>query len=355
MGDERAGPAAAPILVTGGAGFIGSALVRRLIEERIPVVSLDRLTYAAHPDSLGDVLASPLHTLLRTDVCDRRAVRAALDRHRPTAVVHLAAESHVDRSIDEPADFVRTNLVGTFTLLEETFDHWSGLAPQARDRFRFVHVSTDEVFGSATEGERFRETSPYDPSSPYSASKAGADHLARAWHRTYGLPVLVTGATNNYGPRQFPEKLIPRMIVAALEGDELPVYGDGRNVRDWLHVDDHVDGLLAALHSGEPGERYLFGGECERANVDVVEAICDLVDEMAPSLGRPRRELIRFVADRPGHDRRYAVDPSRAHSALGWRAGRAFEDGLRSTVRWYLDNRPWWESIRSGEYRSRWP
>ncbi|MFW6331553.1 MAG: dTDP-glucose 4,6-dehydratase [Gemmatimonadota bacterium] len=363
------------ILVTGGAGFIGSAVVRKLIAESPHrVVNLDALTYAANPDSLRDVVDDPRYAFEHVDIRDRDAVRRVFDAHRPDAVLHLAAESHVDRSIDAPGAFIETNVLGTFVLLEESRRLWLGLEPDARDAFRFVHVSTDEVFGSLGEEGAFRPDTPYDPSSPYSASKAGSDHLARAWHRTYGLPTLVTNCSNNYGPYQFPEKLIPLMTLHALEGRELPVYGAGDNVRDWLHVDDHADALILALEAGAPGETYLVGGHGERTNLDVVERICDLVDELAGPLeagepgdeaagpdraeartggpgARSRRELIRFVEDRPGHDRRYAIDPSKIEAELGWRPAHTFDEGLRETVAWYLDNRWWWERVRSGAYR----
>ncbi len=340
------------VLVTGGAGFIGSAVVRRLIEASPHrVVNVDALTYAANPDSLRSVHGDDRYAFEHVDIRDRAAVRDVFERHEPDAVLHLAAESHVDRSIDGPAEFIHTNVVGTFVLLEAARRRWSGLAGAARDAFRFVHVSTDEVFGSLGEEGVFRADTRYDPSSPYSASKAGSDHLVRAWHRTYGLPALITNCSNNYGPYQFPEKLIPLMILNALEGKALPVYGQGDNVRDWLHVDDHARGLLRALEAGEPGSTYLFGGHGERRNLDVVRRICALVDELAGPLDGPREELIRFVEDRPGHDRRYAIDPSSAEEGLGWAPERSFEDGLRETVAWYLENRWWWERVRSGAYR----
>jgi dTDP-glucose 4,6-dehydratase len=341
------------LLVTGGAGFIGSEVVRTLVEETDRrVVNVDRLTYAANLDSLRDVADDPRYALETVDIADRPAVRALFERYRPAGVLHLAAESHVDRSIDGPDDFIRTNLVGTFTLLEEARRYWAGLEPGEAESFRFLHVSTDEVFGSLGEAGAFEPETPYDPSSPYSASKAGSDHLVRAWHRTYGLPVLITNCSNNYGPYQFPEKLVPLMILKALAREPLPVYGTGENVRDWLHVADHAAALLRVLHDGRVGETYLVGGHGERRNLDVVQAICDLVDEQAPEPGAPpRRELIRFVEDRPGHDLRYAVDPSRIEAELGWRPARSFEEGLRQTVAWYLENRWWWERVQSGAYR----
>jgi dTDP-glucose 4,6-dehydratase len=342
-----------PVLVTGGAGFIGSAVIRQLISgtER-QVVNLDALTYAGNLDSLRDVADSPRYTFEQVDLRDRPAVLDLFARHRPGAVLHLAAESHVDRSIDAPDDFIQTNVVGTLNLLEAARGAWGGSDGEARTGFRFVHVSTDEVFGSLGESGRFDETTPYDPSSPYSASKAASDHLARAWHRTYGLPVLVTNCSNNYGPYQFPEKLIPLMILNALEGKELPVYGQGDQVRDWLHVEDHARGLITALERGVPGSSYLIGGHGERRNLDVVERICDLVDELVGTGSEgPRRRLIRFVRDRPGHDHRYAIDPTRVESEFDWHPHHTFDQGLQATVRWYLENEWWWERVRSGEYR----
>jgi dTDP-glucose 4,6-dehydratase len=341
------------ILVTGGAGFIGSAVVRRLVADTPHhVVDLDALTYAGNIDSLRDVSGATRHHFEQVDIRDREGVRRVFDQYRPDAVLHLAAESHVDRSIDGPAEFIETNVMGTFILLEEARRHWQRLDEDPKRDFRFAHVSTDEVFGSLGEAGRFDETTAYDPSSPYSASKAGSDHLVRAWHRTFGLPTLVTNCSNNYGPYQFPEKLIPLMILNALEEKELPVYGRGDQVRDWLHVNDHARGLLLALESGMPGETYLIGGHGERRNLDVVEQICDLVDEaVGETPAGPRRRLIRFVTDRPGHDRRYAIDPSRIEAELGWEPAHTFEDGLRDTVRWYIDNPWWWERVRSGAYR----
>jgi dTDP-glucose 4,6-dehydratase len=341
------------LLVTGGAGFIGSALVRRLIRESIhePVV-VDKLTYAANLDSLAPVAEDPRFHFERADICDADAMRRVFDVHAPDAVLHLAAESHVDRSIDGPGEFIQTNLVGTFRLLEEARRHWLALPPDRRAAFRFVHVSTDEVFGSLGDDGYFTESTPYSPNSPYSASKAGSDHLARAWMHTYGLPVIVTNCSNNYGPYQFPEKLIPLMILNALEGRELPVYGRGENVRDWLFVDDHAEALITVLERGTAGDTYAFGGRNELRNIDVVNAICRIVDELAPkpAIG-PRDALIRFVQDRPGHDQRYAIDASRARTELGWNPRRGFESGLRATVAWYLENREWWERVRSGAYR----
>ena len=339
------------VFVTGGAGFIGSAVVRKLIAAAsMRVVTVDRLTYAGNLDSL-EPARSDRHHLAEVDVCDEAAVRALFAQFRPSAVLHLAAESHVDRSIAGPAEFVRTNVLGTYTMLDEAHRYWSALPAAERDRFRFLHVSTDEVYGSLGPEERFDEETAYRPNSPYSATKAGADHLVRAWHRTYGLPVLTTNCSNNYGPYQFPEKLIPLMILNALEGRPLPVYGRGENVRDWLHVEDHVEALLAVLDSGRVGETYGIGGNAERRNIDVVRAVCRTLDELAPDAAGPRERLITYVADRPGHDLRYAIDAGKIERELGWRPSRSFEAGLRETVRWYLDNRAWWERVRSGEYR----
>ncbi|HEX8692068.1 MAG TPA: dTDP-glucose 4,6-dehydratase [Longimicrobium sp.] len=341
-----------PLLVTGGAGFIGSAVVRKLVGERgRRVVNVDSLTYAGNLESLEEVAGDPRHVFERVDVCDAAALRRVFAEHRPAAVLHLAAESHVDRSIDGPADFIRTNLLGTFTLLEEARRYWAGLEGEERAAFRFVHVSTDEVYGSLGPEGAFREDTPYRPSSPYSASKAGSDHLARAWHHTYGLPTLVTNCSNNYGPYQFPEKLVPLMILRALEGRELPVYGRGENVRDWLYVDDHAEALLLALERGRPGATYLIGGAGERRNLDVVREVCRILDELRPDPAGPRERLIRFVADRPGHDLRYAIDASRIRDELGWRPRESFETGLRRTVEWYLENTRWAARVLSGAYR----
>jgi dTDP-glucose 4,6-dehydratase len=331
------------MLVTGGKGFIGSAVVRHLIEHTDhDVVNVDKMTYAATDGSTRSVADSPRLRFERADICDVDRITEIFAEHAPDAVMHLAAESHVDRSIDGPAAFIQTNLVGTFTMLE---------AARVAGVTRFHHISTDEVFGSlGPDDPAFTETTPYDPRSPYSASKAASDHLARSWHHTYGLPLIVTNCSNNYGPYQFPEKLIPLMILNALDGRPLPVYGQGRNVRDWLFVEDHVDALLLVLAQGEPGETYLIGGDAERRNIDVVRAICALVDEAAPPLQTPRAELIHFVEDRPGHDYRYAIDAGRLRE-LGWRARHDFEDGLRETVHWYLANRAWWTRVLSGAYR----
>lgn len=338
-------------MVTGGAGFIGSAVVRRLVGgSDASVLTVDSLTYAGNLDSLEPVLANPRHRFERADICDDHRIRALFQEFRPDAVVHLAAESHVDRSIDGPADFVQTNVVGTFTLLQESLRFWRTLPPDLAARFRFVHVSTDEVFGDLDATGFFTEETPYNPSSPYSASKAASDHLVHAWHRTYGLPVVTTNCSNNYGPYQFPEKLIPLMILNGLAGKPLPVYGKGENVRDWLFVDDHAEALLSVLAQGAVGETYLIGGRCERTNLEVVTTICRLLDELNPA-GRPHARLISYVTDRPGHDHRYAIDPSKIGRTLGWQATEGFEAGLRRTIRWYMENRTWWERIQSGAYR----
>jgi dTDP-glucose 4,6-dehydratase len=341
------------ILVTGGAGFIGSGFVRGLIARRqARVVNLDKLTYAGNLDSLEAVLASPDHVFVEGDVTDRTVVDRVLAEHGPEAIVHFAAESHVDRSIDRPADFVVTNVLGTFQMLDAALAYWSRLSGPRREAFRFLHVSTDEVYGSLGPQGLFKESSPYDPSSPYSASKAAADHFVRAYHRTFGLPVLVTNCSNNYGPYQFPEKLIPLMILNAVTGKPLPVYGDGGNIRDWLFVEDHCRALECVLAGGRPGETYNIGGNCERTNLDVVQQICRAVDELRPGLPHaPCTSLVTFVRDRPGHDRRYAIDSSRIRAALGWQPEHDFESGLRETVRWYLDNSRWIERVLTGKYR----
>jgi dTDP-glucose 4,6-dehydratase len=341
------------VLITGGAGFIGSALVRLIIRTTDWTVgNVDKLTYAGRLDSLAEARHHSRHRHYRVDICDRTAIRAVFKVFQPDAVVHLAAESHVDRSIDSAAEFIRTNLVGTFTLLEASLAYWRSLDEETRRRFRFQYVSTDEVFGSLGSTGKFTEASPYQPNSPYAASKAGADHLVRAWHQTYGLPTLSTNCSNNYGPYHFPEKLIPLTIIRALRGQSLPVYGMGKNVRDWLHVEDHAEALALVLQKGEPGRAYNVGGDSERRNIDVVRGICALLDEMVPDdVNRPRAKLIQLVSDRPGHDQRYAIDAGRIEHELGWRPTRNFEEGLRQTVRWYLDNQSWWEPIMGGTYR----
>ncbi|HET7190151.1 MAG TPA: dTDP-glucose 4,6-dehydratase [Gemmatimonadaceae bacterium] len=334
-------------LVTGGAGFIGSAFVRRAIRDGHHVLNLDKLTYAGSLLSVAEVAGSPRYEHVRGDICDRALVRALFARFRPTAVVHLAAESHVDRSIDAPAAFIETNVVGTFAMLAEALEHWRGLPPAEADRFRFLHVSTDEVFGTLGESGRFDERSPYQPNSPYSASKAAADHLARAWFHTYGLPVLTTNCTNNYGPYQFPEKLIPLVTLRALVDRPLPVYGAGANVRDWLFVEDHVDALLIAAQRGRPGQTYAVGGGAERTNLEVVHEVCRVLDRLAPSSRiADRTTLIEFVADRPGHDFRYAMDTTRMERELGWRAKESFASGIERTVAWYLANRAWCDAVQ---------
>ncbi len=338
------------VLVTGGAGFIGSALCRELVASHgAHVVNVDKLTYAADLRSLAPIANDPRYAFEQADICERAAIEAILAKYQPDAVLHLAAESHVDRSINDTAACIDTNVVGTYQLLEAARQYHGRLAREQRGRFRFVHVSTDEVYGTLGAKGRFRETSPYQPSSPYSASKAAADHLAQAWYRTYGLPVIISNCSNNYGPYQFPEKLIPLTILNALEGKPLPVYGDGSNVRDWLYVDDHVQGLACLLSAGQPGEKYNFGGSSERTNLDVVRRICDILDQRSPA-DRPRRSLISFVTDRPGHDLRYAIDPSKARRELGWRPRESFESGLERTVAWYLGNRDWWGPLRERVY-----
>ena len=337
------------LLVTGGAGFIGSAVVRRLVDEGRRVVTVDKLTYAGSLASLGDALHHPLHRFEQVDVCDAEALRAVFARTSPAAVLHLAAESHVDRSIDAPAEFVRTNVLGTFTVLQESLRYWRALPPESAAGFRVVHVSTDEVYGELGADGRFAEDSPYRPNSPYAASKAAGDHFARAWHRTYGLPVITTNCSNNYGPYQFPEKLIPLAIRSALAGRPVPVYGRGSNVRDWLYVDDHVRGLLLALERGEPGATYAFGGGEERTTLQMVHAVCALLDELAPR-GRPYAELVTHVPDRPGHDFRYAIDARRASDALRWAPAETLGSGLRRTVAWYLEHEEWCERVTAGRY-----
>jgi dTDP-glucose 4,6-dehydratase len=341
------------ILVTGGAGFIGSAVVRHLIANTDHrVVNLDKLTYAANLNSLAEVRGNARYSFAQLDICDGRGVTALLAHEQPDAVMHLAAETHVDRSIDGPADFIQTNITGTYALLECARAYWQGLNPSRRAGFRFHHVSTDEVYGSLGKDGTFHEESPYRPNSPYSASKAASDHLARAWFHTFGLPVVTTNCSNNYGPCQFPEKLIPLMIVRALKGQSLPVYGKGENVRDWLYVEDHARALVLALTKGTPGEVYNIGGGAERRNIEVVHGLCGLLDRLRPRKdGLSYREQIAFVADRPGHDQRYAIDAAKIEQALGFRPSENFESGLEKTVRWYLDNDEWTNGVLSGTYR----
>jgi len=344
------------IIVTGGAGFIGSAVVRHLIGHTDhEVVVVDKLTYAGNLESLSEVDDSPRYHFEQVDICDPAGLRRVFERYRPDRVMHLAAESHVDRSIDGPAEFIQTNILGTYTLLEAARDHWARLAPSERDGFRFLHVSTDEVYGDLGDSrERFTESTPYAPSSPYSASKASSDHLVRAWHRTYGLPTVVTNCSNNYGPYQFPEKLIPLVILNALDGKPLPIYGKGDQVRDWLYVDDHVRALCKVIAEGAIGETYNIGGDAERKNIEVVKCICRLLEELAPN--KPSNieryeDLITFVKDRPGHDRRYAIDATKIKNELGWTPTESFETGIRRTVQWYLGTGAWCRRVLDGSYR----
>jgi len=333
------------VLVTGGAGFIGSALVRRLIADSDhQVLNYDKLTYAATLSSLDSVAQHPRYSFVKADICDAEAVAHAFQSFDPDVVVHLAAESHVDRSIDGPGEFIQTNVVGTYTLLQGALRHFRGLSTERQDRFRFHHVSTDEVFGSLGPEGYFTETTPYDPRSPYSASKASSDHLVQAWGHTYGLPVLSTNCSNNYGPFHFPEKLIPLMIIKALAGEKLPVYGKGDNIRDWLFVEDHARALHLVFEQGAVGESYNIGGACERTNLTVVETICDILDRLRPA-PKSYREQISFVADRPGHDQRYAIDAAKIKNKLGWTPSHTFETGIDHTVRWYLANEGWWRDI----------
>ncbi len=340
------------ILLTGGCGFIGSAVVRHLVRDTGHVVlNVDSMTYAASVDALEEARHHERHTHLRADIRDATAMGAAFAEFRPDAVMHLAAESHVDRSIDGPAVFIETNVMGTFTMLEAARRYWAALPTGAGEKFRFHHISTDEVFGAlGPDDAPFTENTPYDPRSPYSASKAASDHLVRAWQHTYGLPTFVTNTTNNYGPWHFPEKLIPLVTINALEGRELPVYGDGSNKRDWLFVEDHAEALVRAVERGQPGDTYAIGARQPRSNLEVVKSICAVLDEIVPDGVGPRERLIRFVTDRPGHDWRYEIDATRAETALDWRAAHDFERGIRRTVQWYVDNRAWWEGIRGARY-----
>ncbi|OKO73838.1 dTDP-glucose 4,6-dehydratase [Bradyrhizobium sp. AS23.2] len=344
--------AGATIFVTGGAGFIGSAVIRHLLRDTgARVVNIDKLTYAANLASLPGATENPRYAFERQCICEADSLRKLFEKYQPDAVMNVAAESHVDRSIDAPAEFIQTNIVGTFTLLQEALRHWRSLSPARRALFRFLHISTDEVFGSLGSDGLFNETTSYAPNSPYSASKASSDHLVRAWRETYELPTLVTNCSNNYGPYHFPEKLIPHMIIKGMAGESLPVYGDGQNVRDWLFVEDHAKALALVLERGAPGETYNVGGRNERTNLHVVQSICDLLDEEVPSGDGVRRRLISFVKDRPGHDRRYAIDASKLEGELGWRAEENFDTGLAKTVRWYCENRHWWQAILDRGYR----
>jgi dTDP-glucose 4,6-dehydratase len=340
------------ILVTGGAGFIGSAVIRHLIARGEAVVNVDKLTYAATPEALESAADSPAYAFEKVDICDGAALRDVFARHRPDAIMHLAAESHVDRSIDDAAAFIQTNVVGTCRLLEVATAYWRDLEGAAREAFRFHHISTDEVFGALGAEGHFTEESPYRPNSPYSASKASSDHFVRAWHKTYGLPVVTSNCSNNYGLYQFPEKLIPLMIINALEGKPLPVYGKGENVRDWLHVEDHAAALASVVTQGRVGQTYNVGGDEELRNIDVVGMICDLVDELRPDRkNTPRRDLITFVTDRPGHDLRYAVDCAKIRRELGWAPRESFASGLKKTVAWYLDHEDWWRGVQARRYQ----
>ena len=344
------------ILVTGGAGFIGSALVRHILNNTDhSVINIDKLTYAGNLESLAEVSSSARYRFEHVDICDFKAISAAIVRHSPAAVMHLAAESHVDRSIDAPSDFINTNITGTFNLLEATRQYFAGLDRSAQQRFRFHHISTDEVYGDLVDkNDLFTEETAYSPSSPYAASKAASDHLVRAWARTYGLPVIVTNCSNNYGPYHFPEKLIPHVILNAIHGRPIPIYGDGSQIRDWLYVDDHAKALLQVVTEGAVGQTYNVGGHNEKTNLEVVSTICDLLEELVPN--KPSgvgfyRDLIVFVKDRPGHDTRYAIDASKIGRDLGWVPEETFESGIRKTVQWYLDNREWWGRVLSGAYR----
>ncbi len=352
------------VMVTGGAGFIGSAVCRYLVlEKQIQVLNVDKLTYAGNLASLDEIKDNPLYQFSQVDICDGEAISALLDDFQPDAVMHLAAESHVDRSIDGPSAFIQTNIVGTYTMLECAREYWTALPETTDDQelssdlrplsseFRFHHISTDEVYGSLGDEGLFEETTPYDPRSPYSASKASSDHLVMAWYHTYGLPVLITNCSNNYGPYHYPEKLIPLVILNALDEKPLPIYGKGDNIRDWLYVEDHARALVQVVESGRIGETYNVGGRNERTNLEVVEAICDVLDELSPRKGAlAYRELITFVADRPGHDMRYAIDATKLETELGWKAEEDFESGIRRTIQWYLDNAWWWKPIRDEKY-----
>lgn len=341
------------ILVTGGAGFIGSNFIHIALQNpEILIINLDKLTYAGNLDSLLDAEYNPRYTFIQGDICDQTLVENIFAEHQPNVIVNFAAESHVDRSIDGPAAFIQTNIHGTFTLLEATRNYWRHLSGEQKETFRFLHVSTDEVYGSLGETGFFTEETPYAPNSPYSASKASSDHLVRAYHHTYGLPVLITNCSNNYGPYQFPEKLIPLMILNALEGKSLPIYGNGQNVRDWLYVGDHCQAILRVLEQGKPGEKYNIGGHNEKKNIDIVHILCNMLDEKKPrSEGKSYWELITYVKDRPGHDMRYAIDASKIQKELGWVPTETFETGIVKTVKWYLDNLEWCRRVTDGSYR----
>ena len=341
------------LIVTGGAGFIGSAVIRYLINETdVTVLNVDKLTYAGNLDSLSVIKNNPRYHFAQVDICDALTLQQVFAQFMPDAIMHLAAESHVDRSIDGPAEFINTNIVGTYTLLEAVRHYWQNLEDIAKARFRFHHVSTDEVYGSLEKTGLFTESTPYQPNSPYSASKAASDHLVRAWHHTFKLPTVTTNCSNNYGPYQFPEKLIPLIILNALEGKPLPVYGKGENVRDWLYVDDHARALCLVLERGQVDETYNIGGHNEKTNLEVVQTLCTTLDELLPtSPHKPHSQLITFVTDRPGHDLRYAIDASKIQNTLGWKPIETFDTGLHKTVQWYLDNRPWWQRVSDGSYR----
>ena len=343
------------LLITGGAGFIGSAVVRRAVQQGIDVVNVDCMTYAANANNLSSVADAPNYAFEKLNICDGAAIRQCFDKHKPDAVMHLAAESHVDRSIDGPGAFIQTNVVGTFTLLQESRNYRDSLSGEKQDKFRFHHVSTDEVYGDLTaEDPAFTEENPYEPSSPYSASKAASDHLVRAWYRTFGLPVVITNCSNNYGPYQFPEKLIPVVILKALHGDEIPVYGKGDNIRDWLYVDDHADALLAVLQKGRIGETYNIGGNNERSNLELVKTICKIMDDKNIGPMHPAKNLISFVTDRPGHDNRYAINATKIKDELGWSPSVQWDEGFEQTVDWYLNHESWWRPlIKAGMFGKR--